>query len=61
MRRQPRKRSILVDAILFAQMINKSIGCQNPSGASLTPLGIFFCDVISDVTPRWMGDLLELL
>ena len=24
----------------------------NPPGATLAPLSIFFCDVISDVTPR---------
>ena len=46
-----------VDAILFAQMINKSIEVQNPPGASLAPLSTFSYDV----TPCWVGDLLELL
>ena len=45
-----------VDAILFALMLNKSVKSQNPPGASLAPMSI-----ISDVTPRWVGDQLQLL
>ena len=51
----------LVDTILFAQMINKSMEGRNSLGASLATFSIFFCGVIIDVTPRWGSDLLELL
>ena len=57
------KRTLLCepDAILFALMLNKSVKGQNPPHASLAPLSIFFCDVISDVILLWVGGLLELL
>ena len=44
----------LPDAILYEQMISKSVESQNSTGASLTSLSIFFCDIISDVTTRWI-------
>ena len=57
------KRTLLCkpDAILFALMLNKSVKGQNPPHASLEPLSILFCDVISDVIFLWVGGLLELL
>ena len=57
------KRTLLCepDTILFALMLNKSVKGQNPPHASLAPLSIFFCDVISDVILLWVGGLLELL
>ena len=57
------KRTLLCepDAILFALMLNKSVKGQNPPHASLAPLSIFCCDVISDVILLWVGGLLELL
>ena len=57
------KRTLLCepDAILFALMLNKSVKGHNPPHASLAPLSIFFCDVISDVILLWVGGLLELL
>ena len=33
----------------------ESAGCQSGT------LKRFFCDVISDVTPRWLGNLFQLL
>ena len=47
----------IAKALLFVQMINKSIGDQNPPDVSLASLSIFPCDVIRDVTCLLSGQI----